>query len=160
MAMAKAEAVAPVTVAQVKRPRLQKASCKLSEQGRRFWFIKAPPGTTQEDPRYPDFWADAAKVFCRHDIIFLIPDDESWEMEMRVEAVRADGVEISVSKVYARKGIVQAMTMVGPDHHSEYRPGMGWCVVRVSDKFPVVKGHALEQTAIAQWQREQPRPAV
>jgi hypothetical protein len=140
--------------------RLPHGSLKLVEHCRRMWFVQAPEGTTKEDPLYPGFWVNESKKFTRHDIIFLIAPDEAWEMELTVEAVRVDGIEVGVRKVYSRKGIMPTMTEVAPGFHTEYRAGSGWCVIRRKDNHPIVKGAALESIAIAEWQRQQPRPVV
>lgn len=140
--------------------RLPVGAVKLEEQCRRRWFVRAPEGTSKEDPQYPIFWATEARFFTRHDIVTLLACDESWEMELCVEAVRSDGVEMSVRKNYSRKGITPTMTEVAPGFHTEFRANERWCVVRRKDQVAVVKGHALESGAVTQWRREQPRPII
>jgi hypothetical protein len=142
------------------RSRMPQALIKDEGASRRRFFHKAPPGTSKEDPLYPGWWGNVCRQLLRHDVVTLLSDDESWEAEYCVEAVRMDGAEVSVRKVYARKGIVAAQTPVADGFHTEWRPGEAWCVVRQKDGLPVVRGHALEASAVAQWRREQPRPLV
>jgi hypothetical protein len=96
----------------------------------------------------------------RHDIVTVLACDESWELECRIEAVRLDGCDISISKNIPRTAVKLAETPLGTDHHTQWRPGEGWCVIRRSDGFPIIRGHGLEGAAIAQFHREQPRPVV
>jgi hypothetical protein len=155
-----ATAEKPAAPVEIKRPRADRHSMKLEEQHRRRWFLQAPLGTTQEDVRYPEFFADLARQFARHDVVTVLAPDESWEMELCVEAVRAAEVECTVRKLYSRKGVGSTHTPVAPGFHAEYRAGMGWCVIRQSDNFAVERGHGLESIAIAAWQRAQPRPVL
>lgn len=126
-------------------------------QRRRDWWWKAPPGATREDPLHPGFWANVCRWLTRHDIIALVADDESWELELCVEAVRQSGADVSVRKHYSRTALNVAGTPVGDDHRTEYRANEGWCVVRVSDGHPIIRGHTLEVSAVNQFHREQPK---
>jgi hypothetical protein len=139
--------------------RLSPKALKLQEFGRRAYFVKAPPAATQEDPLHPAFWAPVAKDLTRHDIIRLLADDESWEMELIVERVRQSGADVTVWKVGKRTPLSRAGAPIGDDHRTEYRANEGWCVVRVKDGHPIVQGHTIEASAVAQFHREQPKVA-
>ena len=158
MAIATAETVVPI---EPKRPRIDPGLLKLEEQCRRRWFLRAPEGTDKEDPLYEDFWAPIAARLTRHDIITLLANDESWELELCVEASKATGAKVSLRKHYSREGIAQHMTPLGNgEYHTEYRANERWCVIRRKDQGIVVRGHALEELAIAEWRRQQPRPVL
>jgi hypothetical protein len=158
MAVAVAEKVVPI---EGKRPRVDANELKLGEHCRRTWFIRAPEGATKEDPLYELFWEPVARRFTRHDIVALLANDESWEMELCVEAVKSNGAKMSVRKVYGRDPIAHNMTSLGDgEYHTEFRANERWCVIRRKDQFPVVKGHPIEELAIAEWRRTQPRPVV
>lgn len=158
MAVAKATAApAPIEPIEIKRPKLPIDQPREEGHTRRRFFIKAPANATIEDARYPEFWGGISKWLTRHDIIFLLAADESWEAEIRIEGVRMTGADVSVSKVYSRTPIKHAMTMLGDDFCTEYRVDLGWCVVRVSDRMPIVSKHSTEASAMLEWQRIQPR---
>lgn len=150
------EAPAPVTGG-VKRPRIAPHAPIEAQQYRRTFWMKAPPEATREDLGYLEFWGGVRKYLTRHDIVHVLADDESWEVECCIEAVRADGCEITVRKAYSRKPISAASTPLGDHHRSEWRAGLGWCVVRIADGVPVIKGHQSEVAATMEWQRTQPR---
>ena len=139
--------------------RLPNVPPKLEEQHRRRWFMKAPPEATREDPMHPSFWVNVKRHFTRHDIVTLLADDESWELEICIEAVRHSGADVSIRKNYGRTAINLAGTAIGDKHRTEYRSGDGWCVCRVSDGVPIIRGHTLEVSAINQFHREQPKVA-
>lgn len=146
--------------ARTKRPCLPVGIIREEGQFRRRLFIKAPPGVTAEDIRYESFWKNVCKRFVRHDVVTVLADDESWEAELAVEAVRHDGLEVSMRKLYGRKPISStSMTALGDDgaFHTAWRPGLSWCVIRRQDDFAVERGHSSEGAAILAWQRAQPR---
>jgi hypothetical protein len=128
-------------------------------QYRRHWWFQAPAEATREDPLHPSFWANVCKHFRRHDLITLLANDEGWELELCVEAVRQSGADVSVRKNYSRSGMDRAGTPVGSEHRTEYRGTDGWCIVRVKDGHPIIRGHTLEVSAINQFHREQPKAA-
>lgn len=140
-----------------KRPKLNGSAVKLEEYVRRSHFITAPPGMTKDDLRYPDVWAQLAGRVSRHDIVFVLAADESWELECRVESVKADGIEVSISKNITRIGVDEAETQLDGNHYVQHRPGKGWCVVRRSDGHVLIEGHATKEGASAQHYREQPK---
>lgn len=127
----------------------------------RYWH-KAGPGVTQDHIRHQDYWANLAKRFTRHDIVTVMADDESWEAELCAEHVIHGAVQMSVRKVYKRVSTVHAGRVVDGlgNFFSQWRAGDGWCIVRRDDGHPVIRGHTLEATAIAQWHREQPKMVV
>lgn len=143
-----------------KRPRIAPHAPLEAGQFRRTFWMKAPPEATQEDARYMEFWTGVQKYLQRHDIVIVLADDESWELECCIEAVRAAGCEISVRKIYSRKPISAASSPLGDTHRSEWRAGMGWCVVRISDGAAVIKGLQSEAAAVLEWQKTQPRKAA
>lgn len=130
-------------------------------QVRRRWFVKAPAGTTQDDVRTEVFWKRAAASLGRHDLVTVLADDESWQMEVVVEKSRADvGVEISVLKVQSRTPVTSNMTMLGDGtHYVQFVPNQGYCVIRVSDGAIISGGHTSEGAATLTWLREAPRKA-
>lgn len=150
---AKADDQAPTRV------RLPKGTLFEEGQYRRRWMVKAPANATQDDVRHQDFLGPVATKLTRHDIITILADDETWEMECCVERVMQDAVQISVRKLYSRETQVHPGRVVDGlgNFYSEWRAGEGWCIVRRKDSHAIIKGHALEATAVAQWQREQPR---
>jgi len=139
------------------RPALERPALSLFEQNRQVWTCKVPAGVTAEDLLYPDLWKNVATKVSRHDIIFAIADDESWECECRVEAAKPDGVEVSISKKLRRKPFSQRQTVLGDGHFVTAYQNGSWCVLRVKDQFPVIRGHATESAAVTHWLREQPR---
>lgn len=143
-----------------KRPCMPTGIIRGEDSYRRRKWLKAPPGVTKEDLLYEGFWKNVCKQFVRHDIITVLADDESWEAELAVEAVRHDGAEVSMRKIYSRKPIAStSMTALGDDQefHTAWRPGLSWCVIRRKDDFAVERGHSSEGAAIMAWQRAQPR---
>jgi hypothetical protein len=139
--------------------RLPAKPLTLEEFGRRRFFGKAPQGATQEDPLHPEFWIGVCSQLRRHDIFRLLAHDESWEMEIIIETVRQKGADVSVSKVMKRTPLNMVGTPVGDDHRTEYRAGEGWCVVRVKDGHPVVRGYSIEASAVNAFHRELPKVA-
>lgn len=140
--------------------RLPNGIPKLEAHYRRRWFVTAPPGATREDALRPEFWATICKHLGRHDIVFLLAADESWELECRVERVTLTGAEITISKNVARTPIKITETWIGDDHYTQHRPNDGWCVIRAKDGFPILKGFTLEVSAINAFHKSQPRKAV
>ena len=124
----------------------------------RHWH-DAGPGVTQDTIRDRAYWSMVATKLQRHDTITVLADDESWEAELVIERVVQDAAEVSVRKVMGRQSIMQAGRVVDGigEFVSEWRAGLGWCIIRRKDGVPVVQGHANEAVAIAEWQRMQPR---
>lgn len=147
----------PAPAAGVKRPRIAPHAPIEAQHHRRTFWMKAPPEATREDVSYMEFWGGVQKYLQRHDIVHVLADDEGWELEVCIEAVRTAGCEISVRKSYSRKPIASTSTPLGDNHRSEWRAGMGWCVVRVSDGAAVLKGLQSEAAAVLEWQKAQPR---
>ena len=140
--------------------KLRAPSNSLQQEGqwRVFHHHRVGPGVTQDTIRHPDYWAAVAKKLHRHDIIVILANDESWEVEACVERVLFSGAHISVRKVYKRQSMSDGGTVLGNgEFFTEWRPAGGWCVVRRSDNVPVDQGYALEELAIAAWQKRQPR---
>ena len=142
-----------------RRLRAAKGALILAEHKRREWWHDAGPNVTQDHIRHPDYWAMLAPQLIRHDLITVLSVDQSWEALLCVERVRQDGADVSVRKIASRTTIVSAGQVVDGigDYVSEWRAGDGWCVIRVKDGVPIVKGHGLEATAIADWRAKQPR---
>lgn len=141
-------------------PRLRAAKNSLQLEGhwRNHHQHKVGPGVTQDTVRHPDYWASVATKLHRHDIIYILANDETWELEACVERVLHGGAHISIRKLYKRQGIADGGTILGNgEFYSEWRPAGGWCVARRSDDVAVVQGFALEELAIADWQKRQPR---
>lgn len=139
--------------------RAAKGSLSPEEHWRNRHRHKAGPGVTQDTIRHLEYWAFLAPKLRRHDLITILADDESWEIEACVERVLQDAAEISVRKVHKRQSNAHAGRVVDGvgNFFSEWRAGQAWCIVRAKDSIPVVQGHLLEATAIAEWQRLQPR---
>lgn len=148
---------APESLTPVKRPKLQQTRLMDEGQWRRRLVVIAPEGLEKDDLRYPETWAHIGPRVSRHDVVTVIASDESWELECRVEAVKATGVEVSVSKNINRVGVTQAETQLGPNHHTQWRPGKGWCVVRRKDGHVIIQGHPIEASASAEFFRTQPK---
>jgi hypothetical protein len=142
--------------------RAQKNSIKLIAHARQHHFHKAGPGIGADEMRTQDYWSNVCHLLTRHDIITAITDDESQEFELVVERVVQGGAQVSVRKVYARETVVHAGRIVDGigNFYTEWRAGKGWCIVRKSDGHPILTGHTLEENAIAQWRREQPKMVV
>ena len=158
MAVAKPEPV--IETITEKRPSFPHGNIMPMEHMRRHFMLKAPAGMTQEDARYLEAWKHVAKQFQRHDIVYLLADDESWELEICIEAVRVNGCEISIRKVFSRKPVKSVATILTDDYRAEWRAGLGFCVIRIHDDVAIVKGHHSEAAAILEWQRSQPKKAV
>ncbi|OYX39024.1 MULTISPECIES: hypothetical protein [unclassified Sphingomonas] len=130
-------------------------------QRQRFWH-KAKAGIEKEDLLYPQYWSKASRLVGRHDIITVIADDESWEVECCVERAFDGGATVVIRKVYARTSIAGAGRQVDDvgDFYSEFRPNDSWCVIRRKDGHPIVKGFANEAAAVAAWRAGLPRKAA
>lgn len=124
---------------------------------RRFLIVKAGPGHTVDDIRHPAYFGIHANRFGRHDIVIVLLDDETQEIELCVERVTQNEVYCSVRKVYQREGLGDGSTQLAPNFRTKRVPGKDWCVERVNDGALVITGHQQEANAIAQWRREQPR---
>lgn len=148
---------APESLTPVKRPKLAPLRLMDEAQWRRRLVVIAPEGLEKDDLRYPESWSLIGPRVSRHDIVTVVAADESWELECRVEAVKATGVEISIAKNLSRVGVTQAETQLGPDHYTQWRPGKGWCVVRNSDGHAIIQGHPIEASASAEFFRNQPK---
>lgn len=144
--------------------RAGKNSLKPHGHTRQYWWHRAGTDVTQDNVRHTEYWSTIAKQLARHDIITVLAEDETWELELCVERVlpHEAGAIVSVRKAYKREGIVHAGRVVDGlgDFYSEWRPGLGWCVIRRKDGHPVVQGHTMEVTAVAEWQRAQPKRAA
>ena len=159
--MTKAPTVAePLSLAPAKRPKLDGAKLKLEEYVRRHHFITAPVGMTKDDLRYPECWAHLAGRVSRHDVIYVLAADESWELECRVESVKSNGVEMSISKNITRIPVEIAEIQLDPAHYVQFRPGHGWCVVRREDGHVLKDGFSTKEAASAQFFRDQPKQAA
>jgi hypothetical protein len=155
---------APATKDKVSTPPSKPKRCTNtpSEIGvkRRFLFLKANPGHTVDDIRTPDYLGIHAPRYGRHDVVTVLLDDESQEIELCIERVTQDAVYTTVRKVYSREDMGSGSTVIAPNFRTERAAGKGWCVVRISDGCAVITGHNHEDSAIAQWHREQPRRAA
>ena len=124
---------------------------------RRFLLVKAGAGHTVDDIRHPDYFALQSQYLGRHDIITVLTDDETQEIELCVEFVSQNAVHTSVRKVFQRQGLGEGSTPLGENHRTRRVAEKGWCVERISDGCLIIAGHNSEGAAIAQWHREQPR---
>lgn len=138
---------APADAGLPKIARLPIQGLKLVEQCRREHWAKAPAGANRDDVRHPEFLANVSKNLRRHDVIHLLADDESWQLELIVETVRLNAVDVTVVKNISRQGLDTAQTWIDADHFIEYRPSHGWCAVRAKDSFPVVSGQGSPEGA-------------
>jgi hypothetical protein len=139
------------------RPRIPGGMLVQEGQHRRRFWLKLPPGMTDEDVRYPEVWVHLARQVVRHDLLTLLAADESWELEVCVEKVLATGVEISARKKIGRTPIVAATVPAGDGYHADYSFREGWHIVRQKDGVILTRNHGSAALAIAQFQREQPR---
>lgn len=125
---------------------------------RKRFVLRANPGDTAETLGYSEWWAAVAPSLSRHDVVFVLADDESWEAECRVEAPFQSGADVTVSKLIKRTGITNALEILGDGAFVlEHVGGSGWCVRRVADGHLVVKGHGTQDVARREWQRTQPK---
>lgn len=139
-----------------RKPRLDRVD--RFEEKRTLWTAKLPEGATAEDLMREDFWQPVAARMNRHDIVFAVAYDESWEAECRVEASFPAGAKVSISKKLRRDGrdLLQRTVLGDGAYSTEYRNG-SWAVLRTKDQRPVIEGEASENAAIMRWLREQPR---
>lgn len=151
---------APVDNFTVGRPRIPAGALVDEGQFRRRFFRVLPPGMTDEDVRYPETWSHLVRQVVRHDLITLLAADESWELECCVERVLATGVEVSIRKKTSRTPIVAATVPAGDGFHADYSFRDGWHIVRQKDGHILTRNHGSAALAIAQFQREQPKPAA
>jgi hypothetical protein len=159
----KTEASIPTTAERMKGLRPKVSQLKETGFYRRHFWINAVDGVTQDDVRDPTYFHGIGPKLTRHDIITVMADDESWEMTVIIEAVNQATVDITVAKVQARKAIRQAVTTLDDTHHSEWRSGLGWCVVRrLPGKEPqvIISGHGTQTGVQQEWARSQPRPVL
>src|SRR5260370_30028517 len=94
-------------------PVLLHAALQEAEFFRKVFCCRMPPGTTAEDMRRPDFWKLTADRLSRHDVIFVLGEDESWEAELRVERSTGAGAEVSVVRLFNRKSFSDMATVLG-----------------------------------------------
>lgn len=130
---------------------------------RRFFGpVRAPAGATQDDCRSPYFLARCAQRLVRHDIIFVLADDESWELELCVEKALPTEVHVSARKAYSRQSIAGASLAVDDagEYRAEFRAGQAWCIVRTSDGHAIIEGRANAGSAIAEFRSREPRKAA
>lgn len=127
----------------------------------RHWH-RAAPGVTQDDIRHPDYWGRLVRQLHRHDIITVLADDETWELEIVVERVLDDGARVSVRKAYKRETVAEASMIVDAngEFYAEWVPGKSWCIVRKKDGLAVVQGHSERTNAVAEWRRTQPKKVI
>ena len=152
------ERLAPLSLAK----RAQPTSLSLVETKRQWHWHRAGAGVNQDDIRDVRYFGLLASRLRRHDLITILAEDESWEVECVVERVMREAAEIRVRKVYPRTSINHAGRAVDDlgEYASEWRAGMSWCIIRRSDDCAVVRGHSDETTAIAEWRAKQPRRAA
>jgi hypothetical protein len=143
-----------------KAMRLPMQGLQLIEQCRREHWAKAPHGANRDDVRHPEFLVNVAKGLRRHDVVHLLADDESWQIEMIVEAVTLTGVECTVVKNIARRPLDTAQKWLDAGHYVEYRPSHSWCVVRAKDNFPIVSGQGSPEGAKHIFFARQPKPVA
>jgi hypothetical protein len=142
------------------RPRIPGGQIVEEGQHRRRFWLKLPPGMTDEDVRYPETWVHFTRYVVRHDLVTLLAADESWELEVCVERVLTTGVEVSVRKKISRKGIEAVTLPVAEGYRCEWSPRNDWHVIREADGHVVTRNHGLASSAIAQWRAEQPRSSL
>ena len=105
-----------------------------------------------------EFWQPVAARMNRHDIIFALSYDETWECECRVEAAFPAGAKVSIVKKMRRDGraLLQRTVLGDGAFETRYQDG-AWAVLRTRDQKAVIEGEASENAAIMRWLREQPR---
>ena len=141
-----------------KAPRLPMRSLELAEQVRREFWTNAPPGASHDDIRHPEFFVNVSKDLRRHDVIHVLANDETWQVEMIVEAVKQTSVDVSVVKKISRVGLDVSQTWLDSDHFVEYRPGKGWCAIRAKDGCALVEGQGSPEGAKHIFFAKQPKP--
>lgn len=163
-ATAPAKVAPEPAVPPVKQKQVRLGATALYEElhRRRRFFVKAPPGATQDDCRSTHFLALVADKLVRHDLLFVLSDAEDWELELCVEKVLRCEVLTTVRKAYARTSIADTSRPVDDAglYRAEYRPGLAWCIVRNSDNNPTMSGHIDASAAVAAWRSAQPRPVL
>lgn len=137
---------------------MQKWRNSLAEHAFLSFFIKAHPDASVEDLKRFSYWKNAAASLSRHDRITVLADNESWEAECRVESVTTGmGAEVRVVRVDERTPINSAVQPIDDGHYLQYQRGRGYCVIRRSDGYPIITGHASDQAARHQFLTEQTR---
>lgn len=156
-AVANEQASAPV-VQPVKIKPADGTKLKKQEYVRQTWFLRANPGDTEETIRGRDWWRLLSDRLTRHDVVFVLMDDESQEIEYRVEAVGTGWAEVRPVRTMTRTPVSKAVEILGDGaYRLEFVGGSGFCVVRIKDGCPVTSGHATADSARMTWLREQPR---
>ncbi|MCH2240053.1 MAG: hypothetical protein MK060_19445 [Blastomonas sp.] len=160
MAVAKAEKTATVT--SIMERKLRASVIELAEQRRRTWWHRAKVGATQDTVRYPEYWANVARQLNRHDLITILAEDETWEMEACVERVTINGAELSVRKVFKRDPLADGASVVDDigEFIAERVAGKGWCIRRVKDGHLILEGHEMKASVVAEFHRTRPRKVV
>jgi len=139
------------------RPALEKTALALFEERRKVHTCRAPAGVDAEALLYESFWRHVSVKLNRDDIVYVLAEDGSWEVECRIEVSKPDGAEVSIVKKMKRQAIAQRSTVLGSGEFvTAYADGY-WNVLRTKDRYPVIKGYGTEGAAITAWLREQPR---
>lgn len=126
------------------------------EEVRTVWGLKSPTSDA-EDLLREDFWRLVAPRLKRNDVVHVISNDESWEVELRIESSSPEGCEVSIVKKIKRRAVGQRMTILGDGKfRTEYRGG-SWSVIRIADQRVMLSGEMTENGAILKWLSEQPR---
>lgn len=126
--------------------------------GREHFLLRAPVGATPEDLKVPAYWAKVGQFLSRHDVVFVLADDETWEAEVRVEgSSQLGGCNVTVVRVIDRKGINGETQELDDLHYVQHVGGAGFCVFRRADKVAIIQGHMSAEAARAQFMREQPK---
>lgn len=127
---------------------------------RRMWDLKANPGDTAEAPLSRDWWKQIGQRVSRHDVVHVFADDESWELELRVEASGPGFAEVTAVKLIKRQGVSQAQEILGDGTHVlTFVGGNGFCVKRIADGCLVVQGEHSASAARIRWLAGQPKAA-
>lgn len=125
---------------------------KLSSYAINAWVVIAPHGTTKDDVLKYEFWAHVFGKLQRHDMITIISDDESFEMDVRVTSVGAfgPGAEVRVIRMWSRgdKTITSDTPSVN-EFELSFTPSTQWRIVNKESKTVLKSGFPSKEEAQA-----------
>lgn len=120
---------------------------KLAEYQRNVWLASPSAGTTVEDMKKPDYWANTGHTFRPGDRIEVMPEDMAFFAEFIVRDAGA-----LFANVHALR-VVEFGDEVKPVEAGEYRvqwagPHDKFRVMRTSDNAIIQKGFASKSAAL------------
>jgi hypothetical protein len=117
--------------------------CVLAEYQRTDWVTKPEQGTSIEEMKNPEYWANVARDLKVLDRIEVRPADATWWAELLVRAVGPFTTKVHVLRVVVfdqTKGESAAAPTVPAGYAITHRGKNGWTVIRKSDNAILKEG--------------------